>query len=416
MNLRSVTPKNLPDIIPCGEPADVSANARIGSVILCLTRDRPRTLVHALRGVSVDLKKAKSCPRALILLDDSVKVRSRLQNLHIIESIAKAAKCVCLYHGPAEQQKVLAFLRMRGSPDTPAFDLFFRRLGGLKWDLGGVRSYAMVLANLIGEPSSPVVMIDDDIVILPQARGASAIGRLEEEVLTNPRLLTGGLIKGSPDESSVETAIRGIRQFTRSNNRFLPAEMPMPISGGFIAFNSMCSSLYPFPRWYNEDWTWLAQCKAQGCVIRVDRRVAAKQIFSPKKLSQATMQREQEGELLFEALNWAIRNYNPRYVRRALKSPAYWEDVAREEVIYLDKIMEFMRNIEDRLFAPKLQRAGFPSILRLVKRTRSYVASIEAKAMMRKYRLYLEAAKPWRSLIKTARQGKMDFAAMGRKV
>src|SRR5215510_10760050 len=123
---------------------------RLGSVIFCLTRDRPQTLIHALNAVSLDLKKAELRPRAFIVLDDSVDAQSRLENVHIMKRISKVANCLCLYHGAAEQHKMLAFMTTRWRrANANAFDLFFRRLGGLKWDLGGVRSYAMVLANVI---------------------------------------------------------------------------------------------------------------------------------------------------------------------------------------------------------------------------------------------------------------------------
>ena len=389
-------------------------------MIFCLTRDRPQTLLRALNAVSTDLKKAKPRSRALIVLDDSVKAQSRLENVHITEHIAKAANCVCLYHGAAEQRKMLVSVAARWGRNANTFDLFFRRLGGLKWDLGGVRSYAMVLANLIGKPSSPTVMIDDDIVIVPNGRGGSAIDTLEQDVLDDPFILSGGIIKGSPDESTVETVIRRICHLTHSANHLSPSEMAMPVSGGFIALNNASSYLCPFPRWYNEDWTWLAQCQAQGYSVRVDRRVISKQIFSQKKLSLAIIKREQEGELLFEALNWAIRNYSRNYVPRALKSRAYWEDVAKEEVVYLNKIIEFVSDVEIRLSAkrpnPPQDRSFIQQILQLLKRTKKHIASIKPKAMMRRYDRYLETVKPWRSVIETVRQYEIDLAVMGTKV
>ena len=401
-------------------PTDVSADARLGSVIFCLTRDRPQTLIHALNALSLDLKKAKLRPRAVIVLDDSVNAQCRLENVNIMKRISREPNCVWLYHGAAEQHKMLAFVAMRWCLDANTFDLFFRRLGGLKWDLGGVRSYAMVLANVIGKQSSPIVMIDDDIVIASQPRTGSAIDTLEQDVLDNPRLLTGAIIKGSPDESSIETAIRRICHLAHSKNHLLQAEMAMPVSGGFIAFNSASSYLYPFPRWYNEDWTWLAQCQTQRYSVRVDRRVVAKQIFSQKKLSLAIMKREQQGELLFEALNWAIKNYSRTYVPRALKSLAYWKDVAREEVVYLNKIIKFVSGIENRLAETRSKhpehRTCVRQTLQIVKRTKRYVASIEPKAMMNRYGRYLEAVKPWRSLINMVRQCEMNLAVIGRKV
>lgn len=386
---------------------------RVRSVIVCLTRDRPQTLIGTLSAASADLKKAKLRPRAFIVVDDSVNARSRLHNGRILERFAKEANCICLYHGPGEQHKVLASMVRRGGLDASTFKFFFRRLGDLKWDLGGVRSYAMVLANLIGEQSSPIVMIDDDIVILPHARSASAFDTLEQDVLDNPRLLTGGTLKGSPDESSVETAIRMMCHFTRSRKHLLPSESPMPVSGGLLAFNSACSYLYPFPRWYNEDWAWLAQYQARGYSIRVEPLVVAKHISSRKNLSLTTIKREQDGELLFEAVHWAIKNYSRTYVDRALKLPAYWEDVAREEVIYLDHIIELVSAMEIPLSKASLKDCqhgtGVRQVLRLLKRTKSYVASIKPAAMMRRYGRYLEGAKRWRCLIQTAKQCNTDL-------
>lgn len=400
--------------------SDLAADAKIESVIFCLTRDRPQTLIRALNALSIDLNKAKLRSRGVIVLDDSVNARCGLQNLGIMERFAKKTNCVCLYHGVAEQHRVLAFMAKRLGLDANAFDLFFRRLGGLKWDLGGVRSYATLLANVIGKPSSPIVMIDDDIVIVSLARSGSAIEMLEQDVLDNPRLLTGGVIKGSPDESSVETAIRSLCRLTHSENHLLPSEMAMPVSGGFIAVNGASSYLYPFPRWYNEDWTWLAQYQAQGYRVRVDRRVVAKQIPCQKKLTLAIMKREQEGEMLFEALSWAIKNYSRAYVPRALKSLVYWEDVAREEVVYLEKIIEFVSGIEMRVSQTHLkhpqQLTRIQQMLRLFNSVKKYVAALEPTAMMSRYSRYLERAKRWRSLIETARQCQIDLAVMGKRV
>ena len=393
---------------------------RVGSVIVCLTRDRPQTLVLTLKAVSVDLKKAKLRPRVLIMLDDSVNARSRSHNRRILERFAKQANCFCLYHGPAEQHEMLAFMIARGGVDASSSNFFFRKLGGLKWDLGGVRSYAMVLANLIAKPSSPITMIDDDIVISPHARKVSAIDTLEQDVLDNPRLLTGGTLKGSPDESSIETAIRIICRFIRCRKHLFSSEMPMPISGGLLTFNSTCSHLYPFPRWYNEDWAWLAQYQARGYSIRVERRVVAKQLSSRKNLSLTTMKREQDGELLFEAVNWAIKNYSRTYVDRVLRSLAYWEDVAREEVIYLNRIIELVSAMEIPLAEAQLKlgqrRTGIRPILRLVKHTKNYVASIKPVAMMRRYSRYLEGVKRWRCFITAAKRCEMYFDLIGERV
>ena len=132
------------------------------------------------------------------------------------------------------------------------------------------------------------------------------------------------------------------------------------------------------------------------------------------------MKREQNGELLFEAVNWAIKNYSRTYVDRALRSLAYWEDVAREEVIYLNRIIELVSAMEIPLSEAQLkidQRGtGIRPILRLLKHTKNYIASIKPVAMMKRYSRYLEGVKRWRCFIKAAQRCDMDFDLIGGRV
>jgi len=389
-------------------------------IVLCLTRDRPQTLIHALNAVSADLKKAKLYSRALIVLDDSVNAQSRLRNLQIAQHVAEASNCVCRYHGPAEQRNLMAFLAARCGFDQGIFNLFFRRLGGLRWDLGGVRTYAMILGNLVLKRPATIVMLDDDIVIRSHARSTSAISELEQAVLTNPLLLTGGVMKGSPDESSIETGIRLISHFSGFTDHPLPSKTAMPVSGGLLAFHNKASRLFPFPRWYNEDWTWLAQCRTRGYAIRASPRVVAEQIPAQKELRLVNLKREQEGELIFEALNWASEHYRPTYVPRALKSRVYWEDVAREEVIYLDRIINFVSGARIQLSPPKLKllkrAVDIQLILQLLRRTRNHVASIKPDAMMSRYVQYVACARRWRTLAKAAQNCAAHFNLSGTRV
>ena len=94
--------------------------------------------------------------------------------------------------------------------------------------------------------------------------------------------------------------------------------------------------------------------------------------------------------------------------------------MVREEVVYLNKIIEFVSGIGIRLSEAQLEHprhgTGIQEILRLFKRVKKYVASIEPKAMMRRYGRYLKGEKRWRSFIGTARQREMDFTVMGKKV
>jgi hypothetical protein len=55
-------------------------------------------------------------------------------------------------------------------------------------------------------------------------------------------------------------------------------------------------------------------------------------------------------------------------------------------------------------------------ILRLLKHTKNYVASIKPVAMMRRYSRYLEGVKWWRCFMKVAQRCEMDFDPIGGRV
>ena len=94
--------------------------------------------------------------------------------------------------------------------------------------------------------------------------------------------------------------------------------------------------------------------------------------------------------------------------------------MTKEEIIYLNKIIKFVSGIENRLAETRSKhpehRTCVQQTLQIVKRTQRYVASIEPKAMMKRYGRYLEAVKQWRSLIDMVRQCEMNLAVIGRKV
>jgi hypothetical protein len=383
----------------------------VETLIFCLTRDRPRTLIRTLGAIAKDLQKAKVRSRAIVVLDDSVAEESRIKNTQLIHRFRKEneANYSWIYHGPVEQAKILDFLRLRCGLSLNKTKRFFRRLGGHSWDLGGVRSYAILLANIEAGPSAVVVMIDDDIVILPPLGDASAIDILERAIRKNPRLLTGARLRGSPDESSVETALRFMSNYAGYKKQIQLSETPMPIAGGLLAFDSSCGYLYPFPRWYNEDWSWLAQLRKRGYRVRVENRVVADHKPAVKQLKLANMKREQEGEFIFEAVNWAIAHYATNCVARALRSLAYWRDVGRHEVLHLSRVVN-LASTQDKLMQESeryswQRKIDSRHILNLLECTKSYVASINPEVMMKRYWSYLENVKLWGLLIKAARNG-----------
>jgi len=141
--------------------------------------------------------------------------------------------------------------------------------------------------------------------------------------------------------------------------------------------------------------------------------VVAEQIPAQKELRLVNLKREQEGELIFEALNWASEHYRPTYVPRVLKSLAYWEDVAREEVIYLDKIIQFVSGIRIQLTQSKLKplqrTVDIQLVLQLLKRTKDHVAAIKPDTAMSRYAQYLAHARRWRTLITAAQNCAASF-------
>ena len=83
----------------------------VETIIFCLTRDRPRTLIRALGAFAKDLQKAQVRRRAIVVLDDSVAEKSRIKNTQLIHRFRKKneANYSWIYHGPRNKLKSWTF-------------------------------------------------------------------------------------------------------------------------------------------------------------------------------------------------------------------------------------------------------------------------------------------------------------------
>jgi hypothetical protein len=283
------------------------------------------------------------------------------------------------------------------------------------WDLGGVRNYALMLGNAAVQGQFVFIMIDDDIVIQPSRRrdrvSSSSVARIELQVVRNPTLIVGGIIKGEPDESQLETAVRWSWELIGKHTsgglqRYENPQPPFSVSGGFFAFSSACLHCSPFPRWYNEDWTWMVNCGRRGYKAKVNETVVAEHV-ARKELNRLSAKREQEGEALFEGIHWAYQNYNGNYPLRALKSKSYWKEIVREETKYVDSLLDCVHEgIQCMNGNAKIACDRLEKIVDFISSVRAGVKKLRPDLLRRRMQRYLRDTMKWRSLTRAC-QGRL---------
>ena len=391
----------------------------VRTLIVCPTRDRPDILRRTLAALHRDLNWASpKRNRTLILLDDSVRVSSRSSNRLIVEEMRERTGISFQYHGPGEQQRVLRQVARLANISTSIFWRFFRRLGGSSWDLGGIRNYALIVGSAMTPGQFVFIMIDDDIVIQPNGChdnvSFSSIARMERQVSATWKRIVGGLIEGTPDESQLETAVRWSWELIAKDGAdgttpYEHPKHPFPVSGGFFAFPGTFAHLYPFPRWYNEDWTWMVNFARQGYETRLDTSVVLKHVFGRRELNYHAAKLQQEGEALFEAIHWAHQNYSKSYIRRALGSKSYWSEIAREERKYVDSLLSRIYEGIQFTGAPprdQIRRGRLSQIIAFVTSVRAEVEKLRPDLLRRKVLNYLRDIMTWRSLVRAC-EGKL---------
>lgn len=236
------------------------------STIIIFTKDRPQTLVKTLTAL-------KSQKEAIIVLDDSYRLKNRKENARYIYNYTKAT-----YHGKKDQSHILENIQIKN------IELFINKLGVRKWNLGNIRNYALLLTSYLGVEK--VLFIDDDIIV----KDKTLISKTFE--LLDSHQFVGAKISATPDDSIVGHIVRKLG---------LPPEEFL--SGGFLAFKNSSVTEY-FLNIYNEDWLWLYLHNTKGRLLQYGK---AEQLFFNTFKDAIKKGKNQEiGEILVDGVKESL--------------------------------------------------------------------------------------------------------------
>lgn len=371
-----------------------------GCLVVCPTRDRPSILASTLRALCADFRSGVApSPRAVLVIDDSIKRSSCRANHRLIENNSGLP---FYYHGRREQEALVRMIRQRNEASYKTLLPFIRPLGHSSWNIGAVRNYAALLTLLWTPENTVVVLIDDDVQVrLPQRCPMGSLATMVRKVGQDSSTIVGGTLEGEPDLSSVERAVFKYRQTVSKQCKVRRAEVP--ISGGLLALSSHWLETIPFPQTYNEDWIWLIRCTDSGARwVRSSARAvhahAARYPIDDTKLNQ-----EQLGDVFFEGWKTAFHEYGRRSsAYRALRNTSYWSDVRRLEVSHLHKIAASL-NRDAHVSRPAHIRGLLFQAITIVNRASSITARIEPSTLVRLANSYIKSSRPWRQLTHSVR-------------
>lgn len=308
-------------------------------LIFCITRDRPNLLFNTLRSLILDSKRGAIQATAVIVIDDSCSCRNQEANLR---TISETSCRKVFYHGKRAQRLFTGQFCHTAGVSEAILSSFVRQLGGVTWDLGAVRNYAALLAITMAERDSVIVMLDDDVALVsPQETNGqvcSSLATMHKVVARDAAAIVGGQLEGMPDISAIERELLECRRNLQLSP-YKPPRLPVPVSGGLLAFSRSWVERLPFPRTYNEDWIWLMRCRALGAKL-VKSRARGFHAWSPHvQIDKHRISREQFGEAFCEGWNYAFRRWkSPATVHRNLLQILYWAEILQDERRYLRRL------------------------------------------------------------------------------
>ena len=329
----------------------------------------------------------------VVVVDDSTHETHRRCNERIVSICAQDW---LVYHGPEEQRRLLDDVG-----HLPGLSRFIRPLGHPTWDLGAVRNYMGLLATMLGGTSAIVFMIDDDVVVLPPPGPCgSSLCLLEKAVASSPGTIAGGRLLGAPDVSRVEAVLRRCGDTPLFDLALRPHRLP--ISGGFLAYDSVWARRVCFPRTYNEDWIWLLHCASRGASLATTDATGDHRSVTKDRVDDDELARELLGEILFEGWYRVATRRDPGTEdhEQALTQPSLWEALLREEqsrIARLDAAAGDAMANGHRSAAVEPARAA-------VARERSNLARLDAGQLARFSRDYFANLRAWQVLTRALLQ------------
>lgn len=263
------------------------------TLVICLTKNRPRTLALSLDAVVDDLKRSGAVEGKVVVLDDSTRSRDIALNRRLVR-----AKAPAMYVGSSHQAQHLRVMKSNLADGSLRFPLL-KHLGDPRGTIGGLRNYGLLFGLTTWSPEV-IVFLDDDVVL---ADNSSGIGNLEELASTvgrRRRRIAGGVLEGIPDVSSLERMLLAVIPPGQHDPEF---PRPPNVSGGFMALSTDCAALCPFPPWYDEDLVWMSFCRSAGAdVVRASKARAIHEPPDVKAPSSPRLRLELFGEIILEAM------------------------------------------------------------------------------------------------------------------
>ena len=338
---------------------------------------------------------------SIIIIDDSAYNCNRLTNQQIIKRMSKFK---VFYYGKIEQY--LMFKQLNRYANLSGRDLrkYCCPLGGTGWDLGSVRNHILLLANVWNNKSGLIIMLDDDIKLLPSMqagkREMGSLAKISRSVIRDNLAIIGGSIEGAPDISILEKTCWSFQNLINVDYFEIP-KRSIAISGGLMVFSTRWAARIPFPRTYNEDWIWMRHCSMLGGRLRKSQLRAVHLGLSKSAANYKYLYRESIGELFFEGWNWAYKDFgDSSHVYCVLKKESFWNDIIQWELKYINRIKNSLthnvKSCKKNRIKKQLQQTK-----RIIDKTYSIIKVIYPRKMVHLANNYIMDTILWR---KTSRK------------
>ena len=366
-------------------------------LIFCPTRDRPESLKRTLKGINSHCTKNISWPCAIVIIDDSISKKNRQLNKCIVNKYSKNST---FYFGLQEEKLLIKQLDGRFGVSKEILNCYLRPLGSKNWDLGAIRNYALLLTNIIGMANATVVMIDDDVELIPQTaqNKNELLVDMIKIIKRNNLAFVGGNLIGDQDTSTLEKVCLQWNKFTKKVY-FKLSKRQIPISGGLIIFSSYWASRIPFPRLYNEDWIWLQSCSIFGGQIIKSKIQARHFNMASINPNKETLYRELIGEIFFDGWNWAYRNFKTRqYCYRILRTNKYWLGVLAGHRRAINRLRVNFLKSKNEFPKYHLMPSEFTSNKLIFDQVCSMVKGVKAENMVDLTNEYIDSLMNWQRI------------------
>lgn len=330
------------------DDSDSRPDENVERIVFLITKDHPERL-------SVTLPAIAASSDRLYIIDSSTGPETRrlcsdLDAPHVS------------YHGPAEQQRVVA---EKVSLQRAVQSGFITWLSDNSWDIWSKRNYALLYARLCS--FSRVLLIDDDVIPPPGLVGES-LG------LVGAHKVVGARVRGMPDVSVVGhlSSLIGL-----TNQSF--------VSGHFLAVDVPAAASFYFADLYNEDWLFVL---LNSISWPVARHGSIFQLYwNPYSGTEARAVSEEFGEVVIEGV---ARSLLAGDGTARLDHLAHWTDVVARRYRTLD------------VLAASDLLASMPACIAIMRSIREAASAVTADRCLDFWQTYQARLPEWRAQIDLA--------------